>query len=69
MRTFPRRFYQSKLDQKIERHQVGVIRRIRATNPERVQKNDTNKKSNPILVIFKNREQKMKIMREKKKII
>ena len=58
-----------KLDPKIERNQMGVIRRMRTTNSERVNKNDANKKSNPILVMFKTREQKLNIMRERKNCI
>ena len=59
-----------KVDPRIERHQVGIIRRLRAidakTNHE--EKKEGKRMHNPILVVFKSREQKNKIMKEKKKL-
>ena len=59
-----------KVDPRIERHQVGIIRRLRAidatTNQE--EKKEGKRMNNPILVVFKSREQKNKIMKEKKNL-
>ena len=59
-----------KVDPRIERHQLGKIRRLRTidagTNQE---KKEGKRMFNPILVTFKSRDQKIKVMKEKKKLI
>ena len=59
-----------KVDPRIERHQLGLIRRLRAidTKTNQEDKKEGKKIHNPILVIFKSREQKIKTMKEKKNL-
>ena len=59
-----------KVDPRIERHQIGTIRRLRDINVKTNQEEMKERKMihNPILVMFKSREQKIKIMKEKKKL-
>ena len=58
-----------KVDARIERQQVGKIRRLRTIDAGTTKENKEGKRMyNPILVT-KSRDQKIKIMKQKKKII
>ena len=58
-----------KVDPRIERHQLGKIRRLRTTDAgTNLEKKEGKRMFNPILVTFKSRDQKVKIMKEKKKL-
>ena len=58
-----------KVDPRLERHHMGKIRRLRTIDAISNQEKKEGKRIfNPILVTFKSREQKVKIMKEKKKL-
>ena len=57
-----------KVDPRIERHQVGKIRRLRTIEETNQEKKEGKRIYNPILVAFKSRDQKTKVMKEKKKL-
>ena len=58
-----------KIDPKVERGQIGAIRRMKPVKAETNQEKKYSKRMfNPILVRFKSREVKDKIMMEKRKL-
>ena len=58
-----------KVDPRLERHHMGKIRRLRTIEAISNQEKKEGKRAyNPILVNFKSREQKIKVMKEKKKL-
>ena len=58
-----------KVDPRLERHHMGKIRRLRTIEAiSNQEKKEGKKMYNPILVTFKSREQKIKVMKEKKKL-
>ena len=58
-----------KIDPKVERGQIGTIRRMKPVKAETNQeKKDGKRIFNPILIAFKSRDMKDKIMKEKRKL-
>ena len=58
-----------KVDPRLERHHMGKIRRLRTIDAiSNQEKKEGKRVYNPILVTFKSREQKIKVMKEKKKL-
>ena len=58
-----------KVDPRLERHHMGKIRRLRTIDAiSNQEKKEGKRMYNPILVSFKSREQKIKVMKEKKKL-
>ena len=58
-----------KVDPRLERHHMGKIRRLRTIDAiSNQEKKEGKRVYNPIQVTFKSREQKIKVMKEKKKL-